>query len=106
MSKRPYRDAYLEPAIEDLVEIERFYDAQAPGLGTEFSEAVTARLDLVLEFPESAAVFEEGEVRRVSVGGFPYYIVYKIVEEFVYIIAVVHKQRHPRHWLSRLKLFD
>lgn len=106
MSKPHYRDAYLEGAIEDLIEVQDFYEQQSQGSGIEFAEAVTTRLDLVLEFPEAHVVFSEPGVRRVSVGSFPFFVIYKLVEDVVYVIAVVHKKRNPRFWLPRLKSFE
>lgn len=106
MSNSRYRDEYLEAAIEDLIEIQGFYDAQVIGLGTEFAEAVSRRIDLLLEFPEAAAVFTEQQGRRVKIDGFPYQVMYRVGRQVVYIVAVVHQKRHPKYWLSRFKTFE
>jgi toxin ParE1/3/4 len=98
-----YHEQYLEAAIEDLVEIQWHYDAQRAGLGTDFSNAVTQRIEVLLGFPESAAVFSQRGARRVSVERFPYHIIYQLRTDVVLIVAVTHHHRHPRHWLSRLE---
>jgi plasmid stabilization system protein ParE len=104
VSKPLYRDQYLEAAIEDLIEVQGFYDAQFQQLGADFAQSVTNRVNLILEFPEGAMVFAELGVRRVKVGGFPYNIIYVLRSDIVFVVAVVHQKRHPRHWLARLEL--
>ena len=102
MSKPPFRDEYLEAAIEDLIETQGSYDALRFGLGSEFSRAVTDRMDVLLEFPETGSIFSGRDVRHVAVGRFPYQIIYRFSGETALVIAVVHERRHPRVWLSRL----
>ena len=106
MSKPPYRDAYLEAALEDLLEAQGNYDALRSGLGSEFATAITDRMDLLLEFPESGQAFENRNVRRVGVGRFPYQIIYRFAFDTVLVIAIVHERRHPRVWLGRLDLLE
>ena len=50
MSKPLFRDEYLEAAIEDLIETQGSYDALRFGLGSEFSQAVTDQVDVLIEF--------------------------------------------------------
>ncbi len=51
-----YHEQYLESAILDLIEIQAWYDTQEFGLGSEFQNAVTDGVAMLLEFPESAPV--------------------------------------------------
>jgi toxin ParE1/3/4 len=102
VSKPPFREEYLEAAIEDLIEAQGSYDALRFGLGSEFSPAVTDRVDVLLEFPETGSSLNERGFRRVAVGRFPYQIIYRFLGETVLVIAVVHERRHPRVWLGRL----
>ncbi len=106
MSNPPYREEYLEAAILDLIEIQGHYDGAELGLGIDFSNAVTNRLEMILEFPESAAVFSAGGARKIAVGRFPYNIIYVIRHEIIWVVAVVHQKRHPNYWISRLRLLD
>ena len=62
----PYREEYLESAILDLIETQAWYDTQQIGLGSEFQNAVTERVVLLLEFPESAPEFSKQSARKVS----------------------------------------
>jgi uncharacterized membrane-anchored protein len=70
VSKPPFRDEYLEAAIEDLIEAQGAYDALRFGLGSEFSRAVTDRVDVLLEFPETGSNLSNHGLRRVAVGRF------------------------------------
>jgi plasmid stabilization system protein ParE len=106
VSSPHYREEYLEAAILDLIEIQAHYDAAELSLGIDFSNAVTNRLEMILAFPESAAVFSAGGARKIAVGRFPYNIIYVIRGDIVFIVTVVHQKRHPNHWISRLRLLD
>jgi toxin ParE1/3/4 len=101
-----FREEYLEAAILDLIEIQAFYDTQQLGLGTRFQDAVTERIDLLLEFPEAAPVLSDKQARKVSLEQFPYYVVYTIRQDAVWIVAIVHQRRHPRYWVSRMRFLD
>jgi plasmid stabilization system protein ParE len=72
------------------------------GLGSEFSSAVTDRVDVLLEFPETGSGLNKRGLRHVAVGRFPYQIIYRFSGETVLVIAVVHERRHLRVWLGRL----
>ena len=102
----PYREEYLESAILDLIEIQAWYDTQQLGLGSEFQNALTSRVDLLLEFPDSAPEFSRQGARKVSLERFPYFVIYALRQETVWVVAVVHHKRHPRYWISRFKLLD
>ena len=102
MSKPPFRDEYIEAAIEDLIETQGSYDALRFGLGSEFSSAVTDRVDVLLEFPETGSSLSNRGLRQVAVGRFPYQIIYRFFGDTALVIAVVHERRHPRVWLARL----
>ena len=102
----PYREEYLESAILDLIETQAWYDTQELGLGSEFENAVTERVALLLEFPESAHVFSQQGARKVSLSQFPYYLIYTIRQDVVWIVSIVHHRRHSKYWISRFKFLD
>ena len=42
------------------------------------------------------------EVRRLSVGRFPYSLIHIVDTELVVVLAVAHQRRRPRYWVDRV----
>jgi toxin ParE1/3/4 len=80
-------------AQADIREAALWYDAQRPGLGTEFTLRIDALLERIaqnpLQFPEIGS-----GVRRALLQRFPY-AVYFIVAASPVLIAVLHQRPHP-----------
>lgn len=79
-----------------------YYEEQADGLGDRFIgqiEAVTAR---ILINPLMPRCFYR-ECRKVKADKFPYVLIYRVKDERIQIIAVMHTSRRPDYWKSRLR---
>lgn len=50
-----------------------------------------------------AAAFEDFEIRKRVVRGYPFLIAYVIRREHVVVLAVAHAKRRPFYWLARTK---
>lgn len=91
----------LHPAaLDELVEAAGFYEAQAAGLGLDFLQEVERILRLLEDNPEIAPVFD-APYRRYLCRRFPFAVVYRIVEEEVRALAVMHQRRRPGYWKPR-----
>ena len=88
-------------AEEDLAEARRWYEGQREGLGDEFLESAEKVLDRIEKMPEIHVIVYKG-VRKAVLRRFPYVTYYRIVEEEVEVLAVVHGRRDPSHWRSRV----
>lgn len=88
-------------AEEDLAEARRWYEGRRAGLGDEFLESAEEVLNRLERMPEIHAVVYKG-VRKAVLRRFPYVAYYRIVEEEVEVLAVVHGRRDPSHWQSRV----
>jgi len=42
-----------------------------------------------------------GEFRKRIVPGFPYNIIYRVWEDYIYLVAVAHHSRRPGYWRER-----
>ena len=42
------------------------------------------------------------DCRRVVLPGFPYAIIYRIIENQVLVLAIAHAKREPTYWLPRI----
>ncbi len=83
--------------IEATVE---FYESRLEDLGIRFLSAVESGIERIAAFPESGSRVDEG-IRKVTVAGFPYSIIYRNLEGNILILAVAHHYRLPGYWLNR-----
>jgi toxin ParE1/3/4 len=87
-------------AEEEFLEAVSYYEVQMPGLGERFAAEVRAAGALLLEYPEIGQVISQ-ELRKLVLDRFPYYLIYSIFSETVYIVAVAHERRKPGYWETR-----
>ena len=91
----------IRPEAEtDLIEARAWYEQQRDDLGSEFLTEIEDVFERIGKQPRLYAV-EYKEVRRVALSRFPYVVYYRILDETVEIIAVIHGSRDPRLWKSR-----
>ena len=91
----------LRPAAAaDLEEAAIWYEGQRPGLGEEFLEAAEAAVKRILASPKGHTVLYKDR-RRALLERFPYSLVYRLINDQVVIIGVVHAKRSPSVWRRR-----
>ena len=78
-----------------------WYEKQANGLGDDFLNELETGYNAILEFPTTWPLFQFG-FRRYLLSRFPYSIIYRQENNFLYVVAVMHNSRKPGYWLSRL----
>lgn len=90
---RPLAQADIEAAAA-------WYEEQQSGLGLRFVDAADQVLTRIratpLQFPAISAA-----VHRALLHTFPYAIYFRVTEESVVILAVLHLRRDPRKWRTR-----
>lgn len=91
----------LPEANGDLTRAAAWYEAQRRGLGDEFYANVKTRFESLLRNPELFELFH-GDVRRAAVGRFPYDILFRVSDDRVMIVCVVHHSRDEHVWRRRL----
>jgi plasmid stabilization system protein ParE len=87
-------------AEEEFLEAVSYYEAQVPGLGERFDAELRTASALLLEYPEIGPLID-AELRKLVLDHFPYYLIYSISSEVVYIVAVAHERRKPGYWEAR-----
>ena len=87
-------------AIEDIKESISYYESEA-SKGSKFEADFDVVLDKILENPLHYQLLDRSGYRRCLFTQFPYGVFYKIMEDYIYIIAVAHHKRKPRFWISR-----
>ncbi len=93
-----------EAAEEAEIEI-GYYESIRPGLGESFSKSVIEGLDRILKrprlYPRSIHGGLKREVRACSLRGFPFSVIYQILESEIVILAVAHHRHRPGYWRRR-----
>ena len=92
---------FLRPgAAADIEEAHAWYEAQRPGLGREFLDAISGACRVLEESPRRFRVVHR-DTRRANLRRFPYSLFYRMVADDVVVIACFHASRDPRRWQMR-----
>ncbi|MFP9113104.1 type II toxin-antitoxin system RelE/ParE family toxin [Flavobacterium sp. RHBU_3] len=93
----PYKIQISVRAVADIREAENWYNEQLSGLGTRYKIAVKSQIndlrDDALLYPVK---YDDVHYRKIK--GFPYLLHYRIKQNVVDIIAVIHTSRNPDIW--------
>jgi hypothetical protein len=91
----------VRPEAElDMFEGALWYDAERPGLGAAFLQAVRyvfGRIEKgALQFPLVSA-----DIRRAILPRFPFGVFFVVEGDLATVLAVTHLHRHPGSWEGR-----
>jgi plasmid stabilization system protein ParE len=82
-------------AEEDLATSRDWYEQQRPGLGDRFLDACETFISRIQAMPEIyAKAFKD--VRRGKLRRFPYVVYYRILNDRIEVIGILHGGRDPR----------
>ena len=87
-------------ADNEITETALWYEAQRPGLGSDFLEAVHAAAGRAREAPAQYPRVH-GDMRRVLLQRFPYMLIFEELGDEVVVLACIHGHREPDVWQSR-----
>lgn len=91
----------IRPEAElDIQDAFEWYEAQAPGLGSEFVR-IDACLSNIGRNPLAYPLIYQ-QARRVLLRRFPYGILYVYEQETISVIACFDGKRNPKSWQDRL----
>ena len=89
-----------ETAEVEINEIADFYDLVNPGLGVVFLNEIDRVIQNIDMFPEAAPIVK-GRIRKRTLMGFPYSLIYSLRPDEIRILAVAHQKRRPFYWHGR-----
>lgn len=96
------KEAVLHPEARAEVEHSvEFYETRLDGLGLRFLAAVEQTAERISVSPDAGAPLPGGFRKRI-VSGFPYCVIYRVWEDYVYLVAVAHQHRRPDYWRKRV----
>jgi plasmid stabilization system protein ParE len=90
-----------ETAEAEFVEAAVYYERKVEGLGERFIARIEATVARVLSNPLLHRCFD-GECRRVKTESFPFFVIYRVRADHLYIFAVMHTSRQPGYWKARI----
>ena len=89
-------------ALADIEAAAAWYENRQTGLGTDFVRAIRRCINFLAEKPLAFRLRDHRRnVRWFLVPRFPYRVVYRVKDESVTVIAVLHSSRHDREWKKR-----
>ena len=91
----------IRPEAEaDLAHARSWYEQQRAGLGAEFLLCVEEVLERIARTPEIYRVVYH-DVRRALTRRFPYAVYYRLADNAVVVLGILHTRRDPHAWQSR-----
>lgn len=87
-------------ALIELENIHRWCRKRSQLAARTFTKEVVQVIRRISESPQSGTQTRENE-RRYLFKRFPYSIVYRVVENEVFITAIAHQKRRPGYWRKR-----
>jgi toxin ParE1/3/4 len=92
---------FLRPEAEaDLVSSRNWYGRLREGLGDDFVAAIAEQFERIVQSPEQYALCFR-EIRRAKPRRFPYIIYFRMLDDRIEILGVLHASRDPRVWHRR-----
>jgi plasmid stabilization system protein ParE len=88
-------------AQTDFDEAFDWYEAQRPGLGTDFAAEVHKVFDRISANPLLHRLVLQ-DVRKAVIQRFPYSVFYRVEATQVLVLAVFHGRRNPSIWQRRV----
>ncbi|WP_414517386.1 type II toxin-antitoxin system RelE/ParE family toxin [Nostoc sp. PCC 9305] len=88
-------------AEQELIDAVAYYEEQKPGLGLEYLGEIEHAVNFLIQYREAGSKVR-GSLRRLILPKFPYYLLYRILEDDrIRILAVAHHKRKPQYWVDR-----
>ncbi|MBB6254713.1 type II toxin-antitoxin system RelE/ParE family toxin [Nitrospirillum iridis] len=91
---------FTPKASEEVDITSDWYQEEAPRARARFVEELTAILERLAYAPRQFPIVHK-DVRRAVFDRFPYFLVFRIMDAEVHVLACLHSRRNPRHWRRR-----
>lgn len=83
-----------------------WYEDQRQGLGRDFLEELGRAFLAVEQNPKRYPEIPSNGRRRFRkrlLGRFPYHVIYQVIGDDVWVLAVAHARRRPNYWKRRAR---
>jgi plasmid stabilization system protein ParE len=89
-------------AEQELYEAAARYESEVPELGFRFADEVERVIQVLLDHPELGSRLND-ELRHFVLRRYPFSVVYAVLSDIVYVVAVAHGSREPGYWRPRVQ---
>jgi plasmid stabilization system protein ParE len=89
-----------EAATAEFWEAIDWYDEQQDQLGKQFARELERVVKGISEGPQRFPIVVD-DVRKAVLRRFPYLVFFELRSETIFILAIFHTSRHPKHWQAR-----
>jgi len=89
-------------AEQELYEAASRYESEVSDLGFHFADEVERVIRLLLAHPELGSRLDD-ELRHFVLRRFPFSVVYAVVSDVLYVVAIAHGSREPGYWRPRVQ---
>jgi len=93
--------AFHPDAEQELNQAVDYYNDGQPLLGWDFAREVHFTIQNILAYPKAWTPLSKN-TRRCLVNRFPFGVIYQIVKDDIFIVAVMQLNRKPGYWQSRI----
>lgn len=97
----PASVSFHPEAIEEALSAASWYRERSPITAKRFLTELNQVLDTIVEAPHRWPISPRG-VRKLKLPCFPYFLIYRVKDTGVLILAVAHGHRCPGYWKDRL----
>lgn len=94
---------FHEAAQAELADSAAWYERRQSGVGEQFIRAVFDAIQLIRTNPLTWRKIQ-GDVRWLRVHRFPFAVIYRVRDNTIQIIALMHYSRKPGYWRDRLTI--
>ena len=96
------KDLFHPEAEKEFQKSINYYEDCQEGLGYELAREIYNSRQSIMEYPNAWPLFE-GNIRRCLIHRFPYGLLYYEEDKEIYILAIMHLNRDPDYWKTRLR---
>jgi toxin ParE1/3/4 len=87
-------------AADEAEAAERWYRERNVTAATRFRRELDRVVELIAERPEAPPPYIAG-TRRVLLRRFPFFVVYRVYDRHLQVVAVAQARRRPGYWAQR-----
>ena len=95
-----YEVSLEERVLDDFENAFAYYESVSPALSTNFTHLFQLAIEKLSVSPHNYLKLSK-KLRRISLGKFPYLLVYTIQEDVVIVAGLFHKASKPSNWRKK-----
>src|SRR3954469_9338139 len=88
------------PAADEAEAAERWHRERNETAATRFRRELDRAVGVIAERPEAGPPYV-ANTRRFLLRRFPFFVVYRVFNQRVEVVAVAHARRRPQYWFRR-----